>query len=974
MKTLLPRLLSVLFVLTSATTWAQTYSGPAPLHFPSTDSWQQITENGRTTHLLLAPWKLKGQDITLVRETLVNQRRHGTFERNTPDGRPLERGQYLHGLREGEWTYHAYFPDCRQTGHYERDKQVGLWQTRCYGTLVAEAFFMKGQATLWRYNMDGQRLRSVEGWKDERRHGPVYRFDDAGNQVESGVYDQGRETGTWVETIHQVRVSETNYLEGKRHGLHRAWFRSGSLREEGRYVMGLRQGVHRSYWEGGALHCRGDFTQGTGHEDCYWPNGEKQSMGSFNLGKPQGLHRRFSRMGQEILSERYDKGLLHGERSHHDEKGVLLDRNRFERGSGAFIERNDDGKQTAKGSLLDGLKHGQWIDYAKRGQIPFRWRTYERGVLHGTAREPLDDGRIWEGRYEQGLRVGRWTVFREDNHRLGSLIFRRGVAAGNLVNEQGASESWRVFKLSLEDLERSLRMAGFAGHTLSDTEREIHIVTTLNPGARPARVQHNLFGGLGYTVTQYDEQGHPSYRFAHLLSQNWGRWQWFYDDGSLEKEGVFIQGRLVQPMTRYAKQNGRLIQWGPGSDSPRRAFTDQGVMVLNSWPEGRAQRVVRTNEDGELLETGLLEHGQKIGTWMSYQPDGSWSETIFSKGRGQTKHYAPGGELIAQGPVGALPDNAFLADEPLTNPKEGVWRFVSLNHAWMVEAGFKENRLDGLWSLFDAQGGLRITVEMKDGLREGKAVLWRDEGLPLLVKHFHQDLAHGPIRMYDQAGKLLGVGSYRKGVMSGEWMMDDPNLGLHSEAILGEQDGFLIENHRNGVLATHGRILGNRVEGPLAMFTPEDEPLLRGRVGVGNHIQIRFESLPTPHPKLEKLLSRLFGPILDAAKHPQENNKAPSHEWMWLERGSAPFTLTGPCLAHEALPFEFFSCLPDGLWILRDSEERTLAEWNYDRGTGIGIWRWFLPSGKLLLQRRFAEEGQPVQQADPFRVFIPGEP
>jgi len=71
----------------------------------------------------------------------------------------------------------------------------------------------------------------------------MYEWAPDGSIVRQGRYAGGQPDGRWIESNADGSPrSETHYLNGVRHGPHRAWYTDGQLREQGGYRAGLREG------------------------------------------------------------------------------------------------------------------------------------------------------------------------------------------------------------------------------------------------------------------------------------------------------------------------------------------------------------------------------------------------------------------------------------------------------------------------------------------------------------------------------------------------------------------------------------------------------------------------------------------------------------------------------------------------------------------------------------------------------------
>jgi len=88
-------------------------------------------------------------------------------------------GDYVDGVRQGEWRHYSADGRLRSRGHYDDGQLDGEWT--------------------W-YRANG-RVMQTGGFRRGSKHGIWERWNDAGEPLDRGRYDDGRKAGTW-ETFH----------------------------------------------------------------------------------------------------------------------------------------------------------------------------------------------------------------------------------------------------------------------------------------------------------------------------------------------------------------------------------------------------------------------------------------------------------------------------------------------------------------------------------------------------------------------------------------------------------------------------------------------------------------------------------------------------------------------------------------------------------------------------------------------------
>ena len=93
--------------------------------------------------------------------------------------------------------------------------------------------------------------------------GPVtfYREDGLSLQAE-GHYEDGLESGRWVEHLADDSRAEGEYRAGLRHGTWTYWHSSGVKQEEGEYVEGKREGLWTWWYSDGQRRSEAQYVAG----------------------------------------------------------------------------------------------------------------------------------------------------------------------------------------------------------------------------------------------------------------------------------------------------------------------------------------------------------------------------------------------------------------------------------------------------------------------------------------------------------------------------------------------------------------------------------------------------------------------------------------------------------------------------------------------------------------------------------------
>ncbi|MCP9236284.1 toxin-antitoxin system YwqK family antitoxin [Lewinella sp. JB7] len=108
-------------------------------------------------------------------------------------------------------------------------------------------------------------------------------------------------TGTAVENYPDGTIAvRTDYLNGRRHGLHRKYFPDGRLSFASHYVSGRQDGETRSWWSNGNLRSVSRFVDGvaSGVQEQWYDSGAPFKTLRLVDGREEGLQQAWRENGQ----------------------------------------------------------------------------------------------------------------------------------------------------------------------------------------------------------------------------------------------------------------------------------------------------------------------------------------------------------------------------------------------------------------------------------------------------------------------------------------------------------------------------------------------------------------------------------------------------------------------------------------------------------------------------------------------------
>ena len=259
--------------------------------------------------------------------------------------------------------------------------------------------------------------------------------------------------GIIKESIGNKLVFEGYYLNGKKNGVCKEFYKNGKLKFNGNYSNGKRNGKGSEFHDNGELKFKGEYLNGKKwNGTLYSINGSdhfeiKKGRGNikeFNYYKKAAYEpflgnyfENYEDASEIIFEGEFLNGEMRGKEYYHygklKFKGEYLDERRWngkgynidgvlqfeiKDGKGHIKEYNQDGEMEFEGEYLNGVRHGKGKEYINR-ELSFEGE-YLNGERNGKGKEYNYKGLLkFEGEYLNGEKMGKG---KEYNYK-GTLIF-----------------------------------------------------------------------------------------------------------------------------------------------------------------------------------------------------------------------------------------------------------------------------------------------------------------------------------------------------------------------------------------------------------------------------------------------------------------------------------------------------------------------------------------------------------------------
>ena len=142
-----------------------------------------------------------------------------------------------------------------------------------------------------------------------------------------------------------------------------------------------------------------------------------------------------------------------------------------------------------------------------------------------------------------------------------------------------------------------------------------------------------------------------------------------------------------------------------------------------------AQRLVKRNAEGVIIEEGMLYDGQKVGAWIEYGPEGKFPAKLTTYANGNYN-----GTYLEFNTRGHITLRATYENNQL----DGPWASYSFGRV-EKQTNYKDGELDGPYLEYNKKtGNLQKEVNYKDGKQDGVYRFYDEEG-NVMLEYMYRD-------------------------------------------------------------------------------------------------------------------------------------------------------------------------------------------------------------------------------------------
>lgn len=310
------------------------------------------------------------------------------------------------GRKQGAWKFFYDNGLVSIEGRYTNDEKDGYFKSYDKnGKLLQTSKWVNGVqqedvAKLARlevvkdYHNNGQ-VAIVQTYKNGVPQGVRREYDEEGNLVAGGYYENGVKTSSGI-----------TLTNGVRNGVWEEFFPDGSLRAEGSYADGLK----------------------IGHWNYYHPNGKLEQTGTYNSkGTPEGLWTWYYPSGALLREENFLHGLPDGMLTEYYEDGNIVTEGEYIEGLQEGFWTYTYGDSREEGSYSYGRRNGIWKYFDTDGHLLFEGEFIDDNP-HGKHIYYWNNGQIKdEINYVAGMKQGDWKKYNSDGTLLLVITYQNGI-------------------------------------------------------------------------------------------------------------------------------------------------------------------------------------------------------------------------------------------------------------------------------------------------------------------------------------------------------------------------------------------------------------------------------------------------------------------------------------------------------------------------------------------------------------------
>jgi antitoxin component YwqK of YwqJK toxin-antitoxin module len=111
------------------------------------------------------------------------------------------------------------------------------------------------------------------------------------------------------------------------------------------------------------------------------------------------------------------------------------------------------------------------------------------------------------------------------------------------------------------------------------------------------------------------------------------------------------------------------------------------------------------------------------------------------------------------------------------------------------------DKFSGKWTINYENGAKKETTAYKNGKKHGISVKWYDNGCPMSIHHFQDDILNGPMIKWEICEDIIAIGEYRNGMPWDGYFMVSPTTKeiIFKTTVLVSNLAYFVAEFRDGM-------------------------------------------------------------------------------------------------------------------------------------------------------------------------------
>ncbi|MEQ8239340.1 MAG: toxin-antitoxin system YwqK family antitoxin [Cyclobacteriaceae bacterium] len=316
-----------------------------------------------------------------------------------------------------------------------------------------------------------------------------------------------------------------------------------------------------------------------------------------------------------------------------------------------------------------------------------------------------------------------------------------------------------------------------------------------------------------------------------------GKYQSYFQSGSLESKGFYLNGEIDSVWTFYY-QNGRKKAFGSYRlGKPRGVWRyyfesgdlkSEGILSENQKSGSWAYYY----ENGKVKSSGKYVAGNKVGIWNYFYEDESLkSQAFYSGEKADYKEFYPNGSLKSKGIIINEKSTGLWTYYYESGEKEaegsfknglriGIWKYYYKNQQISAEGEFTDGNKTGLWKYYHKDGSLSAEGAMNQDAKDGFWKLFYPTGE--LKGEANYDSGTGLSKEYYPGGQLRAIGKIENDKKEGLWKYYNEAGVLDGEANFQKGEGIYTGFYNDGTMKMQGKIENDRRTGEWTLYNTDN--------------------------------------------------------------------------------------------------------------------------------------------------------